>query len=272
MSGAGLCLHRRPALASRPAATVLWVHGYTLDGSIWSSLWDLLPEFNHVAPDLPGHGRSPAFEGGETLAGMADQILFLAKEEGARNLVGLSFGGMVALEMAIRGPRALDTIVLASPGLAGGPHDPEAATCNQELIRLAAERGMGSWLTERWMSVPPGIFAGLANRPALRGALAKVIKQHRWDELRLPTMYNLQARPQSTRDIGGIAASILLLVGENDIPAFKRSTEIIRRAARRARRVNIPDAAHLCLLEEPDASAALTREHLMRFADSDANV
>ncbi|WP_137128606.1 alpha/beta hydrolase [Rhizobium sp. FY34] len=263
MTAAGLFVHRLPARSAPSSGCVLWVHGYTLDGTVWAPLWQFLPEFDHIAPDLPGHGQSRPFAGDETLPGLADGLLALAEAEAARTVVGMSFGGSIVLEAAIRAPRLFAAIVLAAPGLAGGPQDPEAATCNQELIRLAEQRGVGPWLSERWMSVPPGVFAGLSGRPALRRALAEIVGRHPWQELFQPVMRNLMARPQTTAEIAAIAGDILLLVGEDDMPAFLRCAELIRRSARQAQRSTIAGAAHLCLLEQPSMAADLIRKHLL---------
>jgi hypothetical protein len=57
---------------------VLWIHGYTLDSSIWKHLWQHLPRWQHIAIDLPGHGLSAPIENGETLLTLADRIGELA--------------------------------------------------------------------------------------------------------------------------------------------------------------------------------------------------
>jgi pimeloyl-ACP methyl ester carboxylesterase len=63
-----------------------------------------------------------------------------------------------------------------------------------------------------------------------------------------------------------VQSAILLLVGEHELPAFKRCAELIRRAVRSARRVYLPEVGHLCMLERPQECASLIAEHL-RTAD-----
>ena len=68
---------------------------------------DALPEFQCLAPDLPGHGRSA----GITWASRrdaADRIIEVIEALPGRraHVVGLSLGGSVALEILVVDPRS----------------------------------------------------------------------------------------------------------------------------------------------------------------------
>src|SRR5262245_54097544 len=162
-------------VAPGPGETVLWIHGYTLDSSIWEDLWHRLPNWRHVGLDLPGHGGSAPLQEGEDLPEIANRIGRLAVEQKARHLVGLSFGGMVALQAALQFPTFFVSMVLNSPGLGGGPQDTDAQICYVELATLYRERGYGPWLAERWLRSPPDIFTGAADHPALWTSLREVV-------------------------------------------------------------------------------------------------
>ncbi|RYD74897.1 MAG: alpha/beta fold hydrolase [Verrucomicrobiaceae bacterium] len=95
-------LYTRIRPASEGAPVWLWVHGYTLDGSVWQKLWDHLPQVTHVAVDLPGHGRSAPLGVNVSTSSFASAVLHTAAECGATVLAGLSFGGTVALQAAIQ--------------------------------------------------------------------------------------------------------------------------------------------------------------------------
>src|SRR5689334_1537891 len=96
----GVVARLKPCAGER----VLWIHGYTLDSSIWGELWSYLPSLYHIGLDLPGHGASGPMIVGEDLGGMARRIARFASALGARHLIGLSFGGMVALQVALEAP------------------------------------------------------------------------------------------------------------------------------------------------------------------------
>ncbi len=249
----GIHLHR----SGEQGPIVLWVHGYTLDGTIFAPLWQKLSGFRHIALDLPGHGRSEPFSRADAVEEMIDAVDRVARALGASRLVGLSFGGTIALEAALRAPERYHALVLASPGLLGGPVDPESATCHLEMLALARERGLGPWLAERWLAVPPQIFAGARRHPQLFAALAAIVRRHRFEELGEERMAALATTTRDLCDLRRIRARVQLLLGEEDMAAFKRTAELLRRALPDAGRSYVADAGHLCLLEAPEAVAPL---------------
>lgn len=240
---------------------ILWVHGYTLDGSIWEPIWDCLPDFGHVAIDLPGHGAAARPPGHGMLAAGTAAIIAVARDTGARRLAAMSFGGAIALEVLARRPELFDAALLAAPGVLGGAVDPASADCHLELLSLARSQGLGPWLASRWLAAPPDIFSGLRARPERFDPIADVVRRHRFEELidgASEDMFRL--RPQ----LGGLSDSLrlTLLLGENDMPAFKRCAELVRRALPGARRAWLGDVGHQPLLEAPRESSEVVRAAL----------
>jgi pimeloyl-ACP methyl ester carboxylesterase len=240
--------------------TVLWLHGYTMDSSVWGRLWERLPGFCHIGIDLPGHGSSAPLTPGDTLRSVAARIVAAADALKARHLAGISFGAMLALEVASL--RGFETLVLGSPMFAGAPEDPHAQRRNLELYRLLVQRGRGPWMTELWMSSPPDIFLGCAKHPVLWEQLRTLIDRHSWSEITDGSMDRLVKRPEGATCLERIQASTLILVGEADMPAFRRTAELIRRGIRGSTRRYVPEAGHLCLLERPADVAPWISEHL----------
>jgi lipase len=138
---------------TRPAQ-ILAVHGLTGHGRRWQTLATRhLPEFAILAPDLIGHGRSTwaapwsidANVG--ALAGLLD-----AEADGPVVVVGHSFGGAIALNMAAARPNLVAALVLLDPavGLDGSwmrdiADDMFASPDYSDREEARAEKVNGSW-------------------------------------------------------------------------------------------------------------------------------
>ena len=72
----------------------------------------------------------------------------------------------------------------------------------------------------------------------------------------------LSAVQTEADDFKRITARTLVLIGDDDLPAIKRSAVLISRWTPNSQRKQIPGVGHLCMLEAPDVTAALIREHL----------
>jgi pimeloyl-ACP methyl ester carboxylesterase len=245
-----------------PGPKILWIHGYTLDSRSWGRLWSLLPEWYHIGIDLPGHGTSLPLGEKTDLPTLARYIGDLAVENGIEHIVALSFGTIIAVQMAIELPVAFRSLVLGAPSLGGGPRDQRVESRYEELHTLYQRKGFGPYLRSLWMRSPPNLFKGAETRAELWSALWEIVGRHPWWELASSSFNNLCLYKQTPTDLRRIRAATLLVVGEDDLDAFKRSAELIRRSVPVCRRVYVSNVGHLCLLEEPALSAGLIDEHL----------
>lgn len=95
---------------------VVCVHG--AGGLRLSGTHDLLAENYHViAVELPGFGTSPENTQSETIQQLAETVCKAATALGIEkyNVIGNSFGGKVALWMAIEGGGSIPAVVLVAP-------------------------------------------------------------------------------------------------------------------------------------------------------------
>ncbi len=241
---------------------VLWLHGYTMRSAVWEPLWREMPGWRHVGLDLPWHGSSRPARPTEDLSSLADTVVAHAVAASVSHLVALSFGTVLAAEMAVRHPEALDSWVLAAPALAGMPHEPAVAQRYLDLARLYAERGPGLHMTQLWMSHPPAIFAGVNERPAVHARVQAIVDRHEWAELQDGSMRRLVSRTLAPRELAAVCAPIALIVGEWDLLTHRACARSIAEANPAAVVRVMPGCGHLPLLEEPELAAALVAEHL----------
>ena len=110
-------------------APVLFLHGLGMTRTGWDAQLEALAEgYRCVAWDMPGYGVSePLVE--FSLAAAADSAAMLIDRlGGSAHVVGLSMGGMIALQLALRHPECVRSLSLidTSPAFGLDGTDPAA--------------------------------------------------------------------------------------------------------------------------------------------------
>lgn len=97
---------------------VLTIHGVTEHGQSWEYLAGYLPEVNIAAPDLLGHGRS-SWAAPWSIDANVSALAALLKDQadGPVVVVGHSFGGAVALQLAAAHPDLVAALILLDPAI-----------------------------------------------------------------------------------------------------------------------------------------------------------
>ncbi|HJU16455.1 MAG TPA: alpha/beta hydrolase [Stellaceae bacterium] len=248
----------------REAGTLLLVHGINPIPPRAPFLNLLARHGEIVAPSHPGFGNSPRPADFDTMYDLVHLYLSVldALPGGRVTMVGFSFGGWIAAEVAVIGHRKLDRLVLVDPvGVKlGGREERDIVhffnTAPEELNRRA-------WRDPARR--PSGIY-GLGWHAAVDEAMpdADMIALARnWDALCLyawrPHMYN----PQLKGWLHRIAVPTLVVWGESDrivTPDYGRAYSALIPGARFE---TIAEAGHHPELEQPHAFA----DCLARFLD-----
>lgn len=241
----GLTLVHRRAGGGRP---LLLLHGAYEDGRVWSrQLEGLSDEFEVIALDLPGFGGSDDPPAGFGTTGYADCLAGFISTLGLErpNVLGLSFGSVVALALYQRRPDLPATLVLASAyaGWAGSlpPEEVErrVAQARREALRPADEFIPG-WL--------PTLLTPAA-APALVEEVAGIMRDFHPEGM-------LAALALGEADFRSLLPSIsvptLLLYGSQDVRSPAETVGAALADAIPGSRLEvIPGAPHLANLEAP---------------------
>jgi pimeloyl-ACP methyl ester carboxylesterase len=238
---------------------VILLHAGIADRTMWDEHLPPLAAagFRAVAVDLPGFGDAPVATGEQ--APWLDVLATMdTLEIDGATLVGSSFGGAVALRVALVAPeriRALALVSAPAPGL-----DPSAELLSAwEAEEAALERGDLDGAVEAILTawLQPGAAPGLRDRIA-RSQHRALAKQADADET-----------PEAPDPLDDAAAALvritmpaLVLVGEHDMEDFHASAEVLARALSCDGARTIPGAGHLAPLEQPDAFLSALLEFL----------
>lgn len=228
---------------------VVLLHSSVADSGMWDPQWEPLAErFRVVRLDFRGHGRTPyAADGPFSDAGdVADLLAALGLRRVA--LVGSSYGGRVALELAGEHPDLVSRLVLLNAGCGLPPSpDLEAFDAEEERLLEAGDLGGATDLNVRtWL----GPDAGEETRVRL-GAM----QRHAFE-------VQLAADPQPDKrrppiDLAAVTAPALVVVGAHDLPYFRESARHIAAGLKDATLLDLEWAGHLPSMERPDEITAL---------------
>ena len=232
---------------------LLFLHGAGGAGR-WLPFQERLAErFTIYFPSHPGHGGSPAAEWIEHISDLAFHYLDLLDDLGLErvHLVGASFGGWIAAEIAVMASHRLRSLVLIDPvgikvdgwiyPFLFGMELPElVATVFQKLEAAAA------------LAPADGSIDTLAELYRQGAALARVA----WN----PYLYN----PLLKRRLGRVGAPTLLCWGRHDRVAPLLCAEAWVEAIPGARVVTFGESGHGPHLEEPERVAAAVTDFCAR--------
>ncbi len=236
---------------------VVFLHGVGADAESWMPQLDEFGRrYRAIAWNLPGYGGTPALPQ-MTFPALAEALLALLDELGVphADLVGHSFGGMVAQEFAARHPGRLRTLTLSatSPAFGRPDGDWQREFVRQRLAPIEAGRSMADLAPEMIASlVGPKADAGgleIARRSISHVPAATFAAGIRT----IVTFDRRDALPH-------LAMPTLVLAGALDTNAPAAMMQKMAQKIAGAEYVCLAGVGHLANLEDPGAyNAALER-------------
>jgi pimeloyl-ACP methyl ester carboxylesterase len=235
--------------------TILLLHAGIADRRMWGQQVEALEAAGHrvLAPDLPGFGDNaltpPTVDYVEFAAGLLD---------GATAVVGCSFGGRVALELAAAKPKLVTKLVLVAPGLASTKWSKEAQAGFAEeeaLIESGELTGAAEQQARMWLA--PDAAADVREL-----TVAMTVRSY---DQQLPFEDGVRAvwpEPSAETRLAELDVPILLVVGDADLPELRALAERLARELPNAGLETIEGAGHLPSLERPDELNRLLLEFL----------
>jgi 3-oxoadipate enol-lactonase len=242
-------LYRRRAKFAGPP--VLLLHAGGMDGRMWHPLVERLEDrYWLIVPDLRGHGTTPLPP--EEFSNVED-VLTVIDDLGLDRVtvVGASFGGFVALQLATAAPERVRGLVLMASPLDIDDWSPEMDAFRareSELVEAGDIDGAVALNVRTWV-----------REPEVEELVAEMARR----AFELQVGVEVHMREQAV-DLGAIAVPTLAISGGRDFPDFARIADRIAAEVPGAVRAEVADAGHLIALERPDASAELLVPFLER--------
>jgi 3-oxoadipate enol-lactonase len=246
-----------------PGPAVVLLHGFPLGRAMWKEqVAGIGSIYKVIAPDLRGHGDSPAPEGDYTIDEMADDVIELLDRLGLDDPVvvgGLSMGGYVAVSLVARYPERVRALMLMDTRAAAD--SPEAAQKREELARAVLAAGNAGPAVE---AMTPRLFARitLEQRPERVTPMRELMARNTPRGI-VGALRAMASRPDRRADLAAIRVPTLVMVGEEDVVTPPSEAQSLADAISGARLEVIPEAGHLAPYENP----AIANSVILRFLD-----
>ncbi len=240
---------------------VLLLHSSVCDRRMWDPQWSLLAEagYRAVRCDFRGHGETPAptgpFNAADDVRDLLDTLGI-----GTTILVGSSYGGRVAQEVAARWPDRVSSLVLICAATRLFPAT-EAITAfgtrEDELLEAGDVAG----------AVALNVDTFLGPRASAETRAAVTAMQRLTFDIQIAAEDAAQSRDSdfvrnSDFDLSAVTARTVVVSGDHDVDYFQLTADYLARAIPGATRLALPWAGHLPTLEDPAAVNPLLLEWL----------
>jgi pimeloyl-ACP methyl ester carboxylesterase len=245
--------------ADTRAPNLLLLHSSGATHRQWRHLVAQLGQHWRVfAPDLFGYGETPMPDRASSphRSIVQDELdlldALLQQVDGPVHLVGHSYGGAVALELALAQPGRIASLALYEPVMFSLLRDSQHQPAWNEIVQVAQRqidlvaagdlRGAASHFIGYWTA--PGAFEAMpdAMQATVVARMPKVAAE----------FHELLRRRNTQFDFSTLIMPVLLLCGSNTTCAARGVVAELRRLLPNPRCVEVAGAVHMAPLQQPD--------------------
>ena len=239
---------------------VVLLHGGLLHLGQWDDLSRRLGRDHRVIRyDRRGHGQSSfpdaPYSHSADLAGLLDAL-----DVPTADLVAVSAGVGVAVELAVTKPRSVRRIVLGSGTMGGYRHTEEFSAGIGAILRAGAQ-GDKARASELLAAFAPLRLA--ATLPDVWSQVrTMMIDDYSFAHSREGAPKPIPLSPPAAERLAEVAAPTLVVVGDHEMDSMVGHARFLERGIPGARLAVIPNADHMVTFEQPAELARLVTEFL----------
>lgn len=232
--------------------SLLLVHAGVADSRMWEAqVAAFSKEYQVIRFDLRGFGRSSmpsgSFTNHEDIRALLD---FLGIEKVF--LLGISFGGMIALDFTLAYPDYVKALVLGAPSVSGANPserirqfwDEEDTALEKDDLEGATELNLKLWVDGPHRASDQ---VGAEVRELVREMQMAIFKKEIPDDVD-----EIDLDPPAVKRLGDIKIPVQVMVGDLDLEEKLELVDRLTAEIPDCRKVVIPGVAHMLNMEKPD--------------------
>ena len=234
---------------------VFLIHGGLVDSRMWDAQ---VPEFEKhfqvIRYDLRGFGKSPATT--EPISHIDDlRTLMQSLKIEKANILGLSLGGMIAIDFALDHPEMVDKLILAGSALRGYDYKPAG---NRDSIYEAAKKGEIDKAIDLWMD--DSVLVTARAHPDAEKKLREMLR----DNFKAWTASSKTIWPKqnSIERLSEIDLQTLIIVGDKDNGNILSIADVLKQKIARSQKQVMTNTGHHMNMENPHQFNAIVLEFL----------
>jgi len=220
--------------------TLVFLHAIGTSSWMWRSQLEALSDFNCIAPDLPGHGKSnhiPWHSFSET-ARLISHIINANARGRRAHIVGLSLGAYVGLQLLSEFDVMVERAMLSGLHVLPMPNQTLMTAMNYLIAPIVTSNLMVR-LNANALRIPPAEFDG-----------------YRYSARQMSTQAFLRASNDAVRfempdNLASVTTPILVAAGEREQALIHRSQMFLANIMENAQPYIVPDVGHGWSLESP---------------------
>jgi pimeloyl-ACP methyl ester carboxylesterase len=231
--------------------SLLLVHAGVADSRMWDDQWQSFAQrYRTIRYDIPGFGQSRLPDGPYAAHEDITGLLRLLKVERA-HVVGVSWGGRIALDFTLAHPEMVSALVLVCPSVSGAePSEAvrrfgaeEDALVERGDLPAAAELNVRMWV-DGPRRAPEQVDRSVRDR-------VREMQHHAFTVPMPDGLESIDLEPPAIERLAEIRAPTLLVVGDHDIDEKLAIVDRLAAEIPGARKVVFPGAAHMLTMEQP---------------------
>lgn len=227
--------------------TIVLIHGGLVDSRMWDDQFAAFAkQYRVLRYDLRGFGKSDFSMGPLSHVEDLHALLKFLQVERA-SLMGLSLGGMVAIDFTLEHPEMVEKLILPASSLRGYQSPRNEKTL--AIYRAAEEQGMEKAI-EMWLDHQ--LFATGKNNPDYQRRTRQMLTDNfrTWGPTPAPIVWNWP-QPPSIERLAEIKKPALIIIGDRDVSNIIAIADVLQARIAGATKVVMTGVSHHLNMEKP---------------------